>query len=562
MKMPIELCHMKTTTAMSSAPPLPHRLLLLLMLAIVWFSLLGYRDLIEPDEGRYAEIPLEMFATGDWLTPHLNGFLYFEKPPLQYWATAIFYQLFGVDNLTSRLWVALTGFFGILWTLHVGNRLFGTTAGWNAALILASMLLYCALGHFNTLDMATGVWIFLGIGALLLAQQERTTHPIRCRNHMLLAWAALAGATLSKGLIGLLIPGSTLVLYTLWQRDWTLWRHMHLGKGLLLFFALTTPWFVLVSLKNPDFAQFFFIHEHFDRYATASHSRPGPWYYFIGVLLAGTLPWTGRVLSALRQPGFPWYRGQGNFDPVRLLWVYALFILFFFSLSHSKLIPYIIPMFPALALLAGRHLAESPGKTPFVWEIRTLGILVVLSLLATVSSDLLANPTHPVSMILQLRPWLLGAAATLSLAMLAAWRLPTTTALLVMPILSVLGFQLLTWGAQELSATKSSREAVNAIAAHVPPDTPVYAIDAYFQSLPFYWRHTVIVVNFQGELEFGIARNPDRWIGDSHVFASKWMQSDQAVAVFNRDNFPSWQERQLPMKIIHQDGKRVVVIRR
>lgn len=547
---------------MSCKPPIFHRLLVLMALAIVWFSFLGYRDLIEPDEGRYAEIPLEMFTTGDWLTPRLNGFLYFEKPPLQYWATALFYQWFGVSNLTSRMWVALTGFFGILWTLYVGKRLFGASAGWNAALMLASMLLYTTMGHFNTLDMATGVWIFLGIGSLTLAQQIRTTHSVQCRHFMLLAWAALAGATLSKGLIGLFIPGSTVILYSLWQRDWTLWRHMHLGKGLLLFFALTTPWFVLVSLKNPDFAQFFFIHEHFDRYATSSHSRPGPWYYFIGVLLAGTLPWTGRVVSALRHPGFSWHWGQGGFDPVRLLWVYSLFILLFFSLSHSKLIPYIIPMFPALALLAGRHLAESPGQTPFVWEIRTLALLVVLSLLATLSSNLLANPAHPVSMVLQLRPWLLGGALSLTLAILAAWRLPTATAPLALTILIMLGFQVLTWGAQELSPTKSSREAVNAIAANVPPDTPVYTIDGYLQSLPFYWRHTIVVVNFQGELEFGITHNPERWIGDSDVFTTRWLNSDQAVAVFNRDSFSSWQGRHLPMKIIHQDGKRVVAIRR
>src|SRR5512144_382952 len=114
--------------------------LLLLVVAIIWFGNLEYRKLIRPDEGRYAEIPREMVASGDWTTPRLNGLKYFEKPALQYWATATAYSLFGQHHWTARLWTALTGFLGILMTWYAGRRLFGALAGLYGALVLASSL--------------------------------------------------------------------------------------------------------------------------------------------------------------------------------------------------------------------------------------------------------------------------------------------------------------------------------------------------------------------------------------------------------------------------------------
>ncbi|MFZ1547852.1 MAG: glycosyltransferase family 39 protein, partial [Candidatus Nitrotoga sp.] len=115
---------------------------LLLMVAVIWFGTLEYRKLIKPDEGRYAEIPREMVVSGDWVTPRLNDLKYFEKPPLQYWATATAYTLLGEHQWTSRLWPALTGFFGLLLVWFAGTRLFGREAGQYAALILGSSLLY------------------------------------------------------------------------------------------------------------------------------------------------------------------------------------------------------------------------------------------------------------------------------------------------------------------------------------------------------------------------------------------------------------------------------------
>ncbi|MBF0162545.1 MAG: glycosyltransferase family 39 protein [Magnetococcales bacterium] len=538
--------------------------LLVVLLAILWFSFLGYRDLNEPDEGRYAEIPREMFVSGDWLTPRLNGLSYFEKPPLQYWATASFYHLLGVHAGSSRLWTALMGFVGILWVWWVGGRLFGPTAGRYAALVLTSLLLYTVMGHFNTLDMATSVWLMLGIGLLLLAQSRRVTEPRACRRQMLLGWAALAGACLSKGLIGLLIPAATVLIYSVWQRDGAIWRHLHLGWGLLLLFALSAPWFVAVSLANPDFAPFFFIHEHLERYTRSGHGRSGVWWYFIGVLLLGTIPWSHRLLWVLGRPGFPWMKGDGHFDPLRFLWVYSAFVLLFFSASHSKLIPYLLPIFPALALLLGRQLAQAAAPVAVDWETRLSAILAVLLLLGGWQVELFANATYPAALLRESRPWIVGAATLLGVGVaISLWRrCRGEIALLALVLSTLLTVQAISAGAHALSPTFASRNAAQAIAALGDPPPTVYCVNCYFQSLPFYLERTVRLVHFQGELAFGIRQNPAQWIADKGAFKALWLQEEQAVALFDRDDFSTWREPDLPMRIIHQDGRRVVIARR
>ena len=138
---------------------------------MIWFANLEYRTLVKPDEGRYAEIPREMVVSGDWTTPRLNELKYFEKPPLQYWATATgLRRVFGEHQWTSRLWTGLTGFAGILLVWFAGLRLFGREAAGYAALLLGSSLLYVLMGHINTLDMGVTFFITLGIVGLLIGQ--------------------------------------------------------------------------------------------------------------------------------------------------------------------------------------------------------------------------------------------------------------------------------------------------------------------------------------------------------------------------------------------------------
>ena len=206
------------------------QVILLVAFGLIWFSNLEYRKLVNPDEGRYAEIPREMVASGDWTTPRLNDIKYFEKPALQYWATAMAYTVFGEHQWTARLWSALTGFLGVLMVFFTGRRLFGATAGWYAALVLGSSLLWVLIGHVNTLDMGVSFFLSAAVCAFLLAQHDAADARARAR-WMLAAWAALALAVLSKGLIGLVLPGAALVLYIVIERDWRLELHRRRGNA-------------------------------------------------------------------------------------------------------------------------------------------------------------------------------------------------------------------------------------------------------------------------------------------------------------------------------------------
>ena len=258
--------------------PFTRLLSLLLVIAVVglWFGTLGSRHLANPDEGRYAEIAREMVALGDWVTPRLNGFKYFEKPPLQYWATAMAYRLFGEHEWTARLWTALTGMLSALAIFYAGGRLFGREAGFYAALVLLSSFLFVLAGHINTLDMGVTCFMTLGLTGFLLAQQ-RTVSSREARGWMHVTWASLGLSLLSKGLIGIVLPGAVVVIYSLLQRDVRLWKRLHLRSGIPLMLLIAAPWYVAVSLKNPEFARFFFVHEHLERFLTDAHGRSHPW---------------------------------------------------------------------------------------------------------------------------------------------------------------------------------------------------------------------------------------------------------------------------------------------
>src|SRR5260221_4103676 len=320
---------------------------------VIWFLPLGSYRLFNPDEGRYAEIAREMAASGDWVTPRLDALRYFEKPPLQYWATAAAFRAFGESEWSARLWVALTGFLGLLLTGWIGTRLYGTAAGTLAALVQAGALLYLGLARILTLDMGLTATLQLALcGLLLLVQPERKEADDRLGALLLALGVALA--FLAKGLVGILIPGAVALLYLLLRRDWGLILRARPWWTLLALAVLAAPWVLLVERRNPGFAQFFFVHEHFTRFLTRVHQRYEPDWFFIPVLLLGFMPWTP-LLPAIARRG--WRDCRSGHGPSLLLAIWLIFGLVFFSLSQSKLVPYILPLFPALALLAGRSLA-------------------------------------------------------------------------------------------------------------------------------------------------------------------------------------------------------------
>lgn len=531
------------------------------LLALVWFAPLGYRALLTPDEGRYATIALGMMNSGDWITPRLNGFLYFEKPPLQYWMGALGFHLLGVNDFAARLWPGLTGFLTVAAVAYTARRLWGQAAGANAAMVAAGTAWIIVNSHFLSLDMGLTFFLTLALCGFLVAQRDGADDDER-RRAMWITWAAMAGATLSKGLVGLLIPGATLVLYSLLNRQWAFWRRMHWGTGLTLYVALAAPWFVAVSLRNPGFFDFFFIREHFQRYLTDDAQRLGAPWYFVPFLLAGFMPWT-TMLPALARLGARRDDSQ-TFQPLRLLLAWSVFVFVFFSISRSKLPSYILPMFPALALLAGAWLERVDASRlarhlllPVAGGVAVIAAAPFADRFATGETP--AAVLRPMAMLMAIGAALFVAAAAWAWHALHHGRKNAAT--LIVSAASLVAVTLGMSGHDSHGSLKSSEQAVEALASELGPADPVFSVAMYDQTLPYYLRRDVTLVAWSGELAFGQQRDPQRWIHTVGEFEARWRALSRGAAMMPRPLYLQLRGSGLPMRVVHEDPRRVVVVR-
>jgi 4-amino-4-deoxy-L-arabinose transferase-like glycosyltransferase len=528
----------------------------------LWFALIEQRTLWDPDEARYAEIPREMVASGDWVTPRLNDLLYFEKPPLQYWATALAFELFGQHNWSARLWSALTGLAGVFVAFYAGRRLYSHQVGLYAAIMLASSLLYFALAHLNTLDMGLAFFTEVVIFALALGLRAESP-PAQARIWLGVSWIAAALAVLSKGLIGIVLPVGALVCYSLFYRNGSIWKKLFPMMGGVLFLLVTAPWFVAVSRVNPDFAQFFFVHEHFTRFTTTEHHRVQPWWFFLPVLALGALPWAAPMACGLWR-GFR-SRAQSAFDPTRFFAIWAVVVVAFFSASGSKLMPYILPVFPALALLGARYLNETPSAA-VARQLFWSGMLPALFLLLAPHAVALYAGAPANEIAHELQTWCMAAGVLwIAGAVLAAWAAKkgkVQTALIGMALPVIAAHQMALYGAEEVvGPTRSSVMLSQQIKPHLGEATRIYTVGIYPQSLPVYLGRTVTLVNVRGELDFGLNREPAKGIPTTEAFLEKWAGERDAIAVMRKETYSDLARRGVAMRLIAEDPVQVAVQR-
>jgi 4-amino-4-deoxy-L-arabinose transferase-like glycosyltransferase len=535
-------------------------LILFAAIALLWFVNLEYLALLRPDEGRYAEIAREMLASGDWLTPRLNDVLYFEKPPLQYWATALIFAVFGLDEWTARLWTALTGFAGLALVCALGTRLYGALAGRYATVVLASATLYGALGHINTLDMSFTLFVNAALACFFVAE----TGAGHRGRWIAGAWLAIAAAVLSKGLVGLVLPVGVLAAYTVVKREWGLPRRLVSVPALLLFAAVAVPWFVAMSVRHPEFARFFFLHEHFDRFVSTGHHRTGPPWYYVPVLAAGIVPWLAFLPGALRDA---WYRARSRkkgFDADLALLCACLVPFVFFSIAQSKLVTYILPVFPALAILIARRLDALSAERLTAHLLVTLVGAALLLLLALLVPARLPVDVPPEMQELYL-PWVVLAALSLvlltALSLNLAMQRQAVAAVVALGIAGVAFYQLGLAGYQTLSSAVSAEELGERLEPQVPRDAAVYAIDYLDAGLPFYLRRPVTLVKHAGELDFGLGIEPQKWVPDEAQFVARWLEHDVAYAAMRRKTYERLRAEGLPMTVVDQDHYAVFVKR-
>ncbi|HYX26254.1 MAG TPA: phospholipid carrier-dependent glycosyltransferase [Thermoanaerobaculia bacterium] len=549
----------------------PARLLLALAAFLVFFAGLGAYPLIEPDEGRYAEIPREMLAGGDFVLPHLNGVLYFEKPPLYYWLNAAALSLPGRPEVLGRLAGAFFGLAGVGLAWALGRSIGGLRVGRISGLVLGSSPLWVALSRATIIDMTLTFFLSATLTCFWLAQaRERGERGERLLWYGMFASAALA--TLAKGLIGFVIPGAVIFFYLLFARRWRLLLRVPWVGGILLFLAIALPWHLLAARRSPDFLWFYFVHEHLQRYATSEAKRQAPFWFFAGILAVGLLPWSGVLPAAARL----FRRGTGRLsDQPGLIFLacWAGFVFLFFSVSQSKLVPYILPAIPPLAVLIALALAAAEEDERLRSWARAGGAVGALLLAVLAAALLWVSLGRVREVSTDVIPSLLVLAVpTLAVCLLSAWlwrrgnprSLPVLGALAASPVLLVLCLVSLgPRASQRLSAEPIARF----LAGRLAPGDEVYAYRCYPQTLPFYLQRLVGLVEYQGELAFGIQHLPPeeriRRFPGAAQFRPVWASDRTVYLVLEAEKLPRMQSDGLaPGTILMRQEKYLLMTNR
>jgi 4-amino-4-deoxy-L-arabinose transferase-like glycosyltransferase len=534
-----------TATSPSQTNPWSRDLLLLaIAFGALYFFALGRAPLGSQDEGRYSEIPREMVASGDWVTPRLDGVDYFEKPPLVYWAVAVCMEAFGPGETSMRTVPALFSVSGILLTYAAARRLYGREAGLASAVVLGTCLLYFAIGHILLLDMAMTVLMSATLFCFLLGVREPAAPTGWNRRRALFygLYASAALATLTKGLIGFLVTGAVMLLWLVLFDQWKRLRPLYLPTGLPLFLVIAAPWHLLAASRNPTWAHRYFVYEHWLRFFTPAAGRHGAWWYFIPIVLFGLFPWVGFLWPALRDSlRGGWARRREN-AAAWFLVTWAAFIFLFFSKSQSKLAPYILPVFPPLAVIVGAWLAGEGkdlaklrgGLRIFSFVCGLLGAAILVAVLRVgliIKDPIQALELRPFAFVLApclvlggaLTPVLAGRGRRAAYAGVAA-----TMACL---------FGVVSWARPAIDKP-GTKPLAQDMRVWVEPGDEVVHYHEFFPDFMFYAARVVDVVEFKGELELeedAAARASGRFMTEPE-FRRRWAGPSRVIAVARKSD--------------------------
>jgi 4-amino-4-deoxy-L-arabinose transferase-like glycosyltransferase len=494
-----------------------HLFLLLVAAAVLFFVGSGRLPLFEPDEGRNAEVAREMLASGDWITPHFNGFAYLDKPAVYFWMVAASFKTFGVSEGAARLPSALMGVATMLLIWFVARRMFGNSVGLRAGLIFACCPLTLVFAREVIFDMTLTFFVTLSMAAFWLAEDANFQKPWLD----LIMFAGMGAALITKGPVGILLPMGSLLIYRLVRGRWQGPNRLRWRWGLLVLLAVALPWFIAVSVRNPDFPRYAFWNESLKRFLSGNAHRGGGFFYYIPVYLGGLFPWSLFLLIAGGNRLRRWRElRRPEARPVLFLLGWAVWVFVFFTISHSKLPGYFLPAVVPLSILSGliwQGVGKDAQARPPDWLTAGFALLLGIGIVVAGTSSSwvfasvqlrLAKKLHPAVLGL-VKPSLLysglilGALAIVGRNLASRLRgrvLAVVTFALAAAIVPMLVIRWLV-PLKLYAETNSSRRQAAAILSSPQKQAPLFGYYCFRTSLPFYLRRPVGLISSQwGEM--------------------------------------------------------------
>ncbi|HCA5052099.1 TPA: glycosyltransferase family 39 protein [Acinetobacter baumannii] len=351
---------------------------LLIFLPIWLFVLSWIRPLSVPDEGRYGDISRTMFESGDWLTPRIDGLPFMHKPPLLHWLSSMFMELFGVHVWVLRLVPVLAGTLMLVGLFLFVKKHISENVAQLTVIILATNLLFFGSSQYINHDLLLASWITISVLCFV-------DFTIYARKSILfLGYIAGAAAFLSKGLIGVLIPGMILLPWLIYTKQWKKIPFLLNPLAILLFLLIVSPWLYLVQSKYPQFLHYFFIEQQFNRFSSKEFNNKQPWCFYLMILFVSFLPWLFASTFTSIKTIFKDYK---SCSLLALFVWWFVSVTVFFSIPPSKLAGYILPAVPPLAIffaLVMNKVLESSNKTRLqTWGIPVFTVLVGIGVSAT-----------------------------------------------------------------------------------------------------------------------------------------------------------------------------------
>jgi len=386
------------------------------------------------------------------------------------------------------------------------------------------------LARLLILDLVFGVWM---CGAMLsFFKLTAAASAPQTRLWSILYGMFLAAGVLTKGLIGVVLPGLIILLWIGWTRQSSLLKRAFHPLALVTFAVIALPWHILVSLKNPEFPYFYFVHEHFLRYTTSVHRRTQPFWFFIPVFILGFFPWSGLFPRCVRLLRTSALQAPPHLISYLCLWMAG--VLLFFSFSSSKLIPYLVPIFPPAALLLALVKVQAPsGLAKGLGTYRTLTALVMGGVLLYLPVDIYFFQGTPD--VWKVLPLFLAALIALGLGLLGTLWTQTKRPAFSFSVIALSSILFLMAGASIdpfVQPRPSIRPLVQELRPLLNPETPVVACFFYPQDLPVYLGRTIHVFGHESELDYGASIRPhqDRLLTYA-TFPKIWQQDQPAFAV-------------------------------